>query len=77
MTSLRIPFLSKGAMMSLNCPCSKKITGWVKLFAIHHPGALLGPLSIRESSLTFWYYHSIRESIHSFRTLHGASLGSA
>jgi hypothetical protein len=43
MISLRIPFLSKGAMMSLNCPCSKKVTGWVKLFAIRHLGALLGP----------------------------------
>jgi hypothetical protein len=29
------------------------------------------------SSLTFWYYHSIRESVHSSRTLHGASLCSA
>jgi hypothetical protein len=39
MISLRIPFLSKGAMMNLNCPCSKKVTGWVKVFAIHHPVA--------------------------------------
>jgi hypothetical protein len=35
------------------------------------------PPSIRKSSLTFWYYHSIRESVHSSRTLHGASLCSA
>jgi hypothetical protein len=34
--------------------------------------------SSRESSLTFWYYHhSIRESFHSSRTIHGASLCSA
>jgi hypothetical protein len=39
---------------------------------IRHP-----PPSIRESSLTFWNYHSIRESVHSSRTLHGASLCSA
>jgi hypothetical protein len=35
-------------MMSLNCPCSKKVAGWVKLFAIRHPGALLALPSISE-----------------------------
>jgi hypothetical protein len=38
-----IPSLSKGAMMSRNCPCSKQVTGWVKLFAIHPPGRPPGP----------------------------------
>jgi hypothetical protein len=41
--SLRIPVLSKGAMMIINCPCSKKVTGWMKLFAIRLPAALLDP----------------------------------
>jgi hypothetical protein len=41
MIALRIPSLSKGAMMNLNCPSSKKVTAWTELPAIRHPDVLL------------------------------------
>ena len=29
--------------MIINCPCSNQVAGWMKLFAIRLPAALLGP----------------------------------
>jgi hypothetical protein len=72
MISLRIASLSKGAMMILNCPCSKKVTAWMI-----RKSSWVSPSSWESSLTLFWYYHSIRESFHSPRTLHGASPCSA